>query len=87
MPIYDYKCNVTGQVVEKIAGVDDEKLTCQCGGKLERQFTIHYTAISDMKPYLDEHIGDQPIWIKSRKHRQQVMKETGVYEAYGRGWV
>ena len=87
MPIYDFKCDITGEVVEKIAGYDDKKIPCKCGGTLNRQISTSYFAQSDMKPYLDEHIGTTPIWIKGKKHRKQVMKEQGVYEAYGKGWL
>lgn len=87
MPIYDYQCNKTSEIVEKIAGYDDTELPCQCGGKLIRQLSTNYVAQSDLKPYLDENIGSEPRWIKSRQHRKQVMKQEKVYEAYGRGWV
>jgi hypothetical protein len=36
-----------------------------------------------MEPYYDDNLETH---IRSRQHREQVMKERGVVEGYGKGW-
>ena len=31
--------------------------------------------IPDIQPYLDENISHDPIWIKSRRHRTEILRE------------
>ena len=87
MPLYDFKCQSCGQKHELYAKIEERNATCECGGNMDRLITSRYYAHSDLKPYLDEHIGDKPVWVQSRKHRRQLMREHGVYEAHGKGWL
>ena len=87
MPLYDFKCQVCDNVEEHIAKVEETLKTCPCGGPMKRLITTNYHVYGDMQPYIDEHIGDRPIHIKNRQHRQQMMKECGVYEKVGKGWI
>ena len=86
--IYDYQCLKCGEITEAIRSVD-ERNNCPecevCGGETKKIISA-YNVHGDLEPYLDEHIGREPVWIKSRKHREKVMKEEGVSEAYGKGW-
>jgi len=87
VPLYDFQCKKCTKVEEHIAKLEDRERLCDCGSPMERLITSRYYAQSDLEPYLDPHIGKEPIWIKSRKHRRQVMKEQGVYEMVGKGWI
>ena len=34
--------------------------------------------IPDIEPYVDENVGQRPVWVKSRQHRTQLLKERGL---------
>lgn len=87
MPLYDYECKTCKNVEEHYAKISEITRECGCGGEMKRLITTNFSAVSDLEPYLDPHIGKEPVWITSRKHRQQVMKREGVYELVGKGWI
>lgn len=87
MPLYDFQCKECSKVVEKYAKIEEETQECDCGGEMKRLITTSFSAHGDIDPYLDENIGREPVWIKSKKHRRQVMKREGVYESYGKRWI
>jgi hypothetical protein len=39
--------------------------------------------VPDLEPYYDENLEK---YIKSKRHRKQVMREQEVCESYGKGW-
>lgn len=86
-PIYDFKCGKCETVKERYAKIEERVTDCDCGGKMKRLITTRYYAQGDIKPYLDEHLTDRPVWVESRQHRKKLMKQYGVYEAHGKGWV
>ena len=57
-----------------------------CCEKEMKQRLGNYYVIGDIEPYLDENIGQEPTWVKSKQHRKKLMKEFGVEEKYGKGW-
>lgn len=87
MPIYDFRCKKCEQVKEYHAKIEEKEKTCECGGDMVRLITTNVMVSGDLEPYLDWHIGKEPVYIKSKKHRQAVMKREGVSEAYGKGWI
>ena len=34
--------------------------------------------IPDIEPYLDENMGHEPVWVKSRRHKMRLLKERGL---------
>jgi len=34
--------------------------------------------ISDIEPYLDENMGDEPMVVRSRRHKNQLLRERGL---------
>ena len=87
MPVYDFRCKTCNKTHEYIAKFEERQKTCECGGEMDRLITTRYAVIGDIEPYIDEHIGEKPVVVKSRKHRQQLMRENGVYEKFGKGWL
>lgn len=81
MPIYDFECRC-GKVSEHYAKIDEKELPCECGKMMKRLITTRYNVHPDFEPYLDEHIGTEPVWVKSKQHRKQLMKEYGVRDYY-----
>jgi putative FmdB family regulatory protein len=76
MPIYDAECPKCG-LRENVWGKVDEVLVCDCGRKMKR--LLSPTRINpDITPYLEENISQSPVFIKSRRHRAQVLKENGL---------
>lgn len=87
MPLYDYKCEECDKIQEHYKKIADSTHKCECGGIQNRTLTTQFYAQSDIEPYLDPHIGKEPMWIKSRQHRREVMKSQKVYELVGKGWI
>lgn len=87
MPVYEYQCEKCGKRQDKINRIEDHKNGPECCGAVMRQHFGSYHVIGDIQPYVDENIGDRPIVVKSRKHREKLMKQFGSYEKVGKGWV
>jgi putative FmdB family regulatory protein len=88
MPIYDYKCAACGDIKERYAKVSQTALPCpSCGAETQRLLTTRYSVHADLEPYWDPHIGREPVYIKSKQHRREVMKREGTSEIVGKGWV
>jgi len=87
VPIYSYKCEDCETIVDEYRSIRDRDNcpTCECGGSTKKIITSYF-AHGDIEPYLDPNISDKPTWVKSKKHRRQLMEENGVIESYGKGW-
>lgn len=86
--IYECKCDVCGRKEDIIRRLDDrDKDLPHCCNQEMRRIISGYRVVSDLDPYLDENLGDKPVWVKSKKHRERLMKEHGVSEKYGKGWI
>jgi len=85
MPRYDYECELCGRITEKTFHIADkpEEIRCPaCGHTASSIITAPQSVRPDWKPYLEEHLGDEPIMIESRKHRREVMKKEGLEDEY-----
>lgn len=84
--IYAYECPDCGAVKDEIRRVEDRNNCPECDlCKVTMKKLIGgHNVVGDMEPYYDENL---ETGIKSRKHRERVMKEKGVYEKIGRGWI
>ena len=84
MPTYEYQCADCQQITEAWRRVDDRNNcpACECGGETKK-IVSGYKVHADMEPYYDENL---QTYIKGKQHRQQVMKEQGVFENYGQNW-
>lgn len=83
--IYQYLCEDCGVTKEEFRKVDDRNNlpTCDlCNVPMPKLIGGHNVA-PDLHPYYDENL---QVGIKSRKHREQVMKSQGVSEKIGKGW-
>lgn len=87
MPTYEYKCPHCSKIEEKFNCMDNHSDGPVCCGETMRQHYGSYHVVPDLKPYVDENIGDKPVLVKSKQHREQLMKENNVTELYGKGWV
>lgn len=86
MPLYDYKCDRCDVITEKFGKVSEVKVCEKCGDKMRRLITTNYNVHGDLEPYVDYEMSSKPVPIKSRKHREKMMREHGVAESYGKGW-
>lgn len=86
MPRYDYRCRECGELTEAYRSIEDRDNAppCDVCGKETRKIISPYRVHSDIEPYYDDNLQSH---IKSRKHRQRVMREQGVSEKYGKGWM
>lgn len=85
MPLYDYSCPDCGGTEAVYRTVDkrnDCPLCSVCGVRTVKVISS-YAVVADLQPYYDDNLQTH---IESRKHRERVMREQGVSEAYGKGW-
>ena len=81
MPLYDYSCTKCGKVSDIIASVVDTELPCpKCEGIMTRLFSFRVNIQPDLEPYVDEHMGHEPVYVKSKQHRRELMKERKLVE-------
>jgi putative FmdB family regulatory protein len=83
MPLYDYEC-ACGRGAAEFRAVDqrNDGPQCECGAIMVKVFS-KAAAIGDLEPYFDDNL---QTYIKSRKHRVQVMRDKDVAEKFGKGW-
>lgn len=58
----------------------------ECCSQPMKQVIGNYHVVGDLEPYMDENLSDQPVYVRSKKHRRQLMKEAGVVEKFGKNW-
>ena len=83
---YEYRCKDCKKITEadRQAAERDEPCKCMhCGGDTRKIISLSQ-AHSDMRPYFDENLDT---YITGRQHRVKVMKEQGVSEYFGKGWI
>lgn len=85
MPLYDLTCDCGHNEQDALCGVNEYPPCIKCGQPLKRVLG-RYSVIGDLEPYIDENLGEEPVLVKSKKHRRELMKRAGVYEKYGKGW-
>lgn len=84
--IYVYECPDCGGTKEEFRKVEERNnpVNCDlCGIAMQRVIGGH-SVVGDVDPYWDDNL---ECGIKSKQHRKQVMREKGVYEKYGKGWI
>lgn len=52
----------------------------------EMQQVYSHSVVPDLEPYVDENLSEQPVYVKSKKHKQELMRKAGVAERFGKGW-
>ena len=81
MPLYDYECPLCGVQTDVWAGIDETEKLHGCGNWMKR--LISAPRISpDLEPYWDENMGQDPVYVKSKQHRKQLMGERGLVDYY-----
>ena len=87
MPLYDYKCDGCDVITEQFGKpVEPRHLCAKCGAPMRRLISTNYSVHGDLEPYLDYEMSSKPVPIKSKKHRERMMKKHGVAELIGKGW-
>ena len=89
--IYDVRCRQCDRRDEIVRTVDerDTDLPQCCGQTMRRIISLNQNIHPDFEPYIDENIsrtGDG-VWVKSKQHRQELLRQNGLSEAYGKGWI
>ena len=84
-PLYDLTCSCGHNEPDVFCGINEYLPCIKCGQPLKRVLG-NYTVVKDLEPYLDPHIGDKPTYVKSKKHRKELMKKFGVSEKFGKEW-
>ncbi len=78
-PLYDFCCPLCGEVRDVWAHINEtRKVHEECGRTMKRLISAP-NINPDIEPYLEENISyHKPVYIKSRRHREQVLKEHGL---------
>lgn len=85
-PLYEYRCQNCSEITEAVRSVEDRNdapACAHCNGETRKIISLNSKVHPDFAPYYDDNLETH---IESKQHRKAVMKEKGVYEAYGRGW-
>ena len=85
MPNYDFSCEACGKREELFMKIAEYKKPECCGQPMKQ--ILNYHVVGDLEPYFDENLSEQPVYVRSKKHRKQLMREAGVTEKFGKGWV
>ena len=85
MPIYDYKCKC-GKEIETITHYNENAKCPECGKEMARQISSKFGISMGVGAYgyYDDNLQTD---ITTNAHRRRVMKEQGVSESYGKGWI
>ena len=81
MPNYNYSCPSCEQemTVTKSMGDSGREENCpECKIIMSRIYSLS-EPLPDMEPYWDEHLG----YVRSGRHREELMKERGVRDGAG----
>lgn len=69
MPIYDYQCPECGEKQNLWAKIDEKHLSCPDCGEPMRRLISASNIICDIEPYLDGHMGPDPVPVFSRQDK------------------
>lgn len=77
--VFDYTCPKCNYTEERIINdTEKDNQTCaKCGSLMKREFTIGKIEI--FEPYVDYYLDDKPIYITSKKQKEKIMLEKGVW--------
>uniref|UniRef100_A0A6M3L4M6 Putative regulatory protein FmdB zinc ribbon domain-containing protein n=1 Tax=viral metagenome TaxID=1070528 RepID=A0A6M3L4M6_9ZZZZ len=90
-PIYDYECSHCGAVFEMVLGVSENRtVSCRSCGCRETKRLISLPATKSDKgdneyPYVEHNLGDEPVLVQDRAHKNRLLKERGLSECYKQG--
>ena len=84
-PTYDFHCDACKKEQEVFMKMSEFQVPLCCDKEMKQRLG-NYSVIGDIEPYMDQHLGAEPVWVKSKKHREKLMKEYGVQEKFGKGW-
>jgi putative FmdB family regulatory protein len=80
MPIYDFLCPQCGKVLDVYAKMDEREKIHSCGSTMTRLLSLGVNAIQDIQPYMDENLGPEPVYIRSRRHQRDELKRRGLVQ-------
>jgi len=88
MPLYSCRCVKCSNEQDYYSTVDkrNETPACEVCGHITEKIISAYYVNPDIESYVDHNLGPKPVRVNSKKHRQRLMREAGVYESYGKGW-
>lgn len=87
MPIYDYKCELCGEVCNVWAHVnEDRKVHEECGRTMTRLISAPMID-PPWFDYVEQNMGHDPIVITSRGQRDRLERERGLYGKTNNRWV
>ena len=67
--------------------MDEREMICpQCGGVAERILSSRYYAQSDVD-FVTDNITGEPVRVDSKVKLRRLLRENGVDEKYGKGWI
>ncbi|MFN3605556.1 MAG: hypothetical protein ACK4UJ_12695 [Leptonema sp. (in: bacteria)] len=79
MIVFDYTCKKCNITEERIVLHDekDEQYCNKCGEKMKREFPLFKKEI--FEPYVDYYLDEKPVYLTSKKQKEKLMLEKGVW--------
>lgn len=81
MPLYDFECKVCNNKELDIrdSAISDGRTCAICNSLMTRLLPIP-NITPDIEPFMDENLGHQPIYIRSRRHQKEMLREKGLVQ-------
>jgi len=80
MPIYDFNCPQCGKVDDVYSKMDEREKVHSCGSTMTRLLSMQVNCNPDLQPYLDDNLGENPVYIRSRRHQRDELKRRGLVQ-------
>ena len=80
--IYEYRCNpckLLTEVVKSVKEIDKDEYCFKCGKKMKRLISMPFRNIDGS--FWAEHLDDQPVWIKNRRHYKEELRKRGLIDS------
>jgi putative FmdB family regulatory protein len=76
LPVYECRCLKCGKEFDGFATIEArDTIKCECGGAVQRLIGGVKNGLQPLTPYWSENMGKEPVFVESRSHRKQLMKE------------
>ena len=80
MPLYDFRCDKCGMVVEEFRRLDQPgEWPCPCGGNMAKMWTAKSSPkLAIWKPFVHEDLGATPVEITSKGQYKEELRRRGL---------
>ncbi len=84
MPLYEYQCTHCCRIYEKYFSIAEKpaEIDCPDCGRKAASIISASSNRREWDEYWDENLGDKPVLVTSRAHREKLKRERGLTDQY-----